>query len=407
MSAAAQSNSNLLRMTLPRRRLLLQGAKALGGALVYGRGSQISSLAAAFSGDTAPATTEGLIWYSRQYLTAETPVDHLGSWITPTSVFFVRNNLLMPTVSLDSWRLRVTGEVFRPLEFTFRDLQLLTPGNVTNTLECAGNGRAFFQPSVGGVPWRRGAVGTTVFSGPPLRDLLYKAGPKATARHVAFKGLDVVPDGAHEFVRSIPIEKALEPNTLIALRMNGAALAPEHGFPARALVPGWIGSCSIKWLREIHVMKSEFPGFYMQSAYRLPQSNVAVNSGSEVKSNAITSLALKSIITSPLDGYTIRTARGGRVEIRGAAWAGEYAIAKVEVSSDGGQRWERATLGLEQSKYAWRLWSHDWQPIPGSYHLFARAIDNYGNCQPLRPVWNSSGYLWNGIDQVHVTIAPE
>ena len=406
MSGAKQSNSNLLGMPLPRRKLLLQGARALGGTLVYCGGFRISSLAAAFSGD-APPTADGLMWYSRQYLTAETSVDRLDSWMTPAGVFFVRNNLLMPNVSLDSWRLRITGEVSRSLEFTFRDLQSFTPRDVTNTLECAGNGRAFFQPSVGGVPWRRGAVGTAVFSGPPLRDLLEKAGMTPAARHVSFKGLDIVPEGAHEFVRSIPIEKALEPNTLIALRMNGAALTQEHGFPARALVPGWIGSCSIKWLSDIHVMKSEFPGFYMQSAYRLPQSAATRESRSEVTSHAITSLAVKSIITSPLDGSTVKMVRGGGIEIRGAAWAGEHAIVKVEVSSDGGQSWERATLGLEQSKYAWRRWSHDWHPGPGTYRLLAWATDNQGNCQPLRPAWNSSGYLWNGIDQVHVTIAPD
>ena len=389
-------------MTLPRRTFLFGGAKA-SGALVC-RGVLPRSLrAAVVPADAQAATSDGLIWYSRRYLTAETTADQLGSRITPTAVFYLRNNLLMPTVSVDSWKLRVTGEVLRTLEFSFHELQSLRSANVTNTLECAGNGRAFFDPSVRGVPWRRGGIGTAIFSGPPLRDLLSKAGLKATARHVAFRGLDVVPVNAHEFVRSIPIEKALDPSTLIALQMNGAALTPEHGFPARALVPGWIGSCSIKWLTEICVSKSEFPGFYMQSAYRrsLPSSALESNA---MDTSAITSLIVKSIITSPPDGSTVRPARDGHVEVRGAAWAGEQGIARVEVSTDGGHHWNGARLSAEQDKYAWRLWGYDWHPQSGAYVVMARATDDQGNVQPLHPPWNPFGYLWNGIDQVRVTI---
>src|SRR5437763_11708 len=212
--------------------------------------------------DKSPNTDE-LIWYSTHYLTAEMPMDRLTSWITPTENFFVRNTLLLPEIPLDVWRLRVTGEVQNPFELTFRDLQQLPRASVTNTLECAGNGRAFFHPHTEGVPWRRGAVGNAVFSGPRLRDLLEKCGLKPGAHHVAFKGLDIVPAGALEFVRSIPITKALEPTTLVALQMNGAPLQPQHGFPARSLVPGWIGSCSIKWLCEIRVLSEEFSGIYM------------------------------------------------------------------------------------------------------------------------------------------------
>jgi len=275
-------------------------------------------------------------------------------------------------------------------------LQQLRAVEVTNTLECAGNGRAFFTPKIGGVRWGRGGVGNAAFSGPRLRDLLEKAGVKAGARHVAFKGMDVIPAGAQAFVRSIPIAKAIEPSTLVALKMNGAPLSVEHGFPARALVPGWIGSCSIKWLSEIRVLRDEFDGFYMQSAYRL------FNSAG--KREAITSLQVKSIITSPEDGANISARNHDPIRVQGAAWAGENAIAKIEISFGGGN-WHPAQLAPGHSKFAWRLWSFKWRPArAGSYVLQARATDDYGKVQPERTTWNSSGYLWNGIDKVRVAV---
>jgi DMSO/TMAO reductase YedYZ molybdopterin-dependent catalytic subunit len=222
------------------------------------------------------------------------------------------------------------------------------------------------------------------------------------ARHVAFKGSDIVPEGAQEFVRSIPIAKAVDPSTLIALQMNGTPLAPEHGFPARALVPGWIGSCSIKWLTEIRVLAEEHDGFYMRSAYRLPDagSQLLHKTGA---TRAITSLKVKSIITSPQEGTQIQGAE--RVSVSGAAWAGERTIRKVEISTDGGRRWHAADLGSEHSKYAWRLWTYNWKPAtPGQYILQARATDDRGSIQPVQPSWNPSGYLWNGIDKVRLTV---
>jgi len=183
----------------------------------------------------------------------------------------VRNHMHEPsTLDAESWELKISGEVEKPLTMKFADLARMEPHTVTNTLECAGNGRAFQRPRVPGVQWEKGAVGTARFSGPRLRDLLQRAGVKSTGRHVMFHGLDEVPGKVPPFIRSIPIEKANDDDTLVAMRMNGEALTKHHGFPARALVPGWIGAASCKWLSEIKVLDKEFDGNFMKPGYRYP-----------------------------------------------------------------------------------------------------------------------------------------
>jgi len=385
-------------MLFARRKFLTRGMQLLGSALVPN--SLLADLLQSAPANVAPQNDD-LIWYSSRYLTAEMPMDQLNSWITPTKNFFVRNNLLMPEIDLDRWRLRISGEVEKPLEFTFGDLHQLSTASVTNTLECAGNGRAFFDPKIKAVPWRRGGVGNAVFRGPRMRDLLEKAGLKSTARHVAFKGLDVVPAGAQEFIRSIPIDKALDPATLVASDMNGQPLTPAHGFPARALVPGWIGSCSIKWLCEIRVLSEEFNGFYMKSAYRLPPPG---SSPRESRTEALKSLIVKSIIAHPAENSTVLLPPSGVITVSGAAWAGERGIKKIEISTDGARAWSPATFDSEEAKYAWRLWKYDWRPRPGAYVIQSRATDDAGHVQPAHPRWNASGYLWNGPDHVRVTV---
>jgi len=386
-------------MLFARRKFLTRGMQLLGSALVP------SSLLADLlqGGPTAGGALQAddLIWYSSRYLTAEMPMDQLNSCITPTKNFFVRNNLLMPEIDLDRWRLRISGEVEKPLEFTFGDLRQLSTASVANTLECAGNGRAFFDPQIKAVPWRRGGVGNAVFRGPRMRDLLEKAGLKSTARHVAFKGLDVVPAGAQEFIRSIPLDKALDPATLVASDMNDQPLTPAHGFPARALVPGWVGSCSIKWLCEIRVLSEEFNGFYMKSAYRLPPPG---SSPRESRTEALKSLIVKSIIAHPAENSTVVLPPSGVITVSGAAWAGERKIKKIEISMDGARAWSPATFDSEKAKYAWRLWKYDWRPRPGAYVIQSRATDDAGHVQPAHPRWNASGYLWNATDRVRVTV---
>jgi len=215
----------------------------------------------------------------------------------------------------------------------------------------------------------------------------------------------VVPVGSEQFIRSIPIAKVMDPNTLLAASMNGTALTLEHGYPVRALVPGWIGSCSIKWLSEVRVLESEFEGLYMSTAYRIPEQPMQMSQRRPGLGTVITSLAVKSIIAHPQDGAVLPLPSSGTIRVAGAAWAGEKSITQVDISTDGGQSWRATALGNDQAKYAWRLWDYDWKPrAPGSYLLLSRATDQDGNVQPQQPRWNPAGYLWNGIDRIRLMV---
>jgi DMSO/TMAO reductase YedYZ molybdopterin-dependent catalytic subunit len=205
------------------------------------------------------------------------------------------------------------------------------------------------------------------------------------------------------FIRSIPIDKALDADTLIATHMNGSPLTKHHGFPARALVPGWIGAASCKWLTEIKVLDSEFVGNFMNPGYRFP--NHPGRPGEAVKpedTHPVTALDVKSVIVGPLNDAKLKA---GRVLIHGAAWAGEANVVKVEISTDGGTRWNAASLGHDQAHYAWRLWSYGWNASAGEHKILSRATDSLGRIQPASPVWNPGGYLYNAVDEVsiHVT----
>jgi sulfite oxidase len=350
------------------------------------------------------AGKDGMIVRSVRFLDLEAPPEYLTSFITPVPHFFVRNHMHEPS-ALDpsSWKLSVGGEVDKPFSLTLADLAKLEAHTVTNTLECAGNGRAFHNPVVPGVQWEKGAVGTARFSGPQLKALLERAGLKSTAKHVMFRGLDDVPGRVPAFIRSIPIEKALEADTLVATKMNGAALTKHHGFPARALVPGWIGAASCKWLTEIKLLDKPFDGNFMSPGYRMP--NQPVKPGEAVKpeeTHSVTALGVKSLIAAPLEGATTKSKL---ITVRGAAWAGEADITKVEISTDGGDTWQPAALDAEHARYTWRLWSYRWKPAKrGDYVIRSRATDNQGRTQSATAEWNPSGYLYNAYDQVKVHV---
>jgi DMSO/TMAO reductase YedYZ molybdopterin-dependent catalytic subunit len=349
---------------------------------------------------------ELMIVRSRRFFDLEMPLDRLQSWITPADLFFVRNHVGEPySLNVASWKLNVGGEVEHPVELTYDDLSKLESATVTNTLECAGNGRAFFNPHAPGIQWQRGAVGNARWSGPRLKDVLARAGVKPTGKHVLFKGLEEPPGKVPQFMRSIPMEKALDPDTLVATHMNGEKLPKHHGFPARVLVPGWIGAASMKWVTEITVLDHEFDGNYMKPGYRIPTRALAP--GEELKPDdvtiPVTRLNVKSVIASPGDGSTART---GLIPVHGAAWAGEAEITRVDISTDGGNTWTPAQLGADHAKYSWRLWNYAWTANkPGEYVIMSRAADSSGRVQPAQAAWNPSGYLWNAIDQVKIHVA--
>jgi sulfite oxidase len=386
---------------ISRRDFLKQvsGAMAAAGAV-----PPLLTWAAAGSRVEIPGE-EDLIVRSARFLDLETPPEFFNSWITPVPRFFVRNHMHEPsTLDPDTWRLTIGGEVEKPLTLSLADLTKLEKHLVINTLECAGNGRAFQQPHVPGIQWQKGAVGTARFTGPRLRDLLQRAGVKTTGKHVMFHGLDEVPGKVPPFIRSIPLEKATDADTLIAIHMNDAPLTKHHGFPARALVPGWVGAASCKWITEIKVLDKEFDGNFMKPGYRFP--NHPGKPGDPVNpddTHPITALSVKSVISTPADGSTLKS---HSVHIQGVAWAGEADVARVEISTDSGATWKPAQLGREQSKYAWRLWTYAWKaPKSGDYTFMARATDTQGRTQPEPAVWNPSGYLYNAIDQVRIHVA--
>jgi len=347
---------------------------------------------------------EGMVVRSHRFFDLEMPVEYANSFVTPVEHFFVRNHMHEPsTLDGAEWRLSLSGEVEKPLGLTLTELRKMEQHSVINTLECAGNGRAFAVPHVPGVQWQKGAIGTARFSGPRLKDVLERAGVKANGKHVMFRGLDEVPGKVPAFVRSIPIEKAMDGDTLAALNMNGAPLTKHHGFPARALVPGWIGAASCKWLTEIKVLDKEFEGNFMSPGYRMPNHPVKPGEAVDVAdTHPATALNVKSLIASPGDSSTVKSRA---VHIQGVAWAGEADIEKVEVPFDSGASWQAAQLGKDQSHYAWRLWSHSWKaPQAGDYTIMSRATDSAGRVQPDSVQWNPSGYLINVVDRVRIHV---
>ncbi|MEO8595132.1 MAG: sulfite oxidase [Candidatus Solibacter sp.] len=333
----------------------------------------------------------------------ETPVQYFDSWLTPIDAFFVRQHLPRPAaVAPADYRITLNGLVSKPLQLTLADLQKLPQHTVPATLECTGNGRAFFTPKLPGIQWGRGAVGNAEWTGPRLSDVLKLAGLAASASFLEIDGADNGVLQTPDFVRSMPREKALHPATLLALKMNGET--PEiHGLPVRLIVPGWDGTSWVKWVVRLTATAKESGGFFMNPGYRYPK--YALPPGTPARPaelDVIEGMLVKSTLTFPEDQSK---APLGAMTIRGFAWAGENAIERVEVSTDGGARWQNATLSPQKLPFAWRLFTLPWTPKdPGYYSILSRATDTAGRVQPVVPAWNPSGYLWNGIDRVGVTV---
>ena len=333
----------------------------------------------------------------------EMPLDGFTDWITPIDRFFVRCHTYTPKVNLSEWSLKVDGVVAQPMTLTMDDLKKLPRTELVGVLECAGNGRRFYEPRVPGAQWAFGAVGNGRWAGVRLRDVLEKAGIKSSATEILCDGADVPLGKMPDFQRTIPTAKALHPDTLLAYEMNGQALPVEHGFPLRVIVPGWAGDSWVKWLQHIEVLDHEFEGFWMKSAYRHPTHPVSPGTAVDPSEMVpVTDLNVKSVIATPTSW-----ALPGNVRIQGTAWSNTSPVSKVEVSIDGGQSWKPANLGGQQTKYGWRLWQHDFKAAEGKYTLLSRATNMAGQTQPLSQEWNPPGYLWNVAQAVPVTISTQ
>ena len=376
--------------------------------LSLNRRDAVTSLLAAASALQAQETVRiagkrSMIVHNDRPEDLETPLAHFAEWLTPNDVFFVRQHLPRPRVNETSFRLTINGRVSREVALTAEDLRKLPQTSVTAVLECTGNGRAFFSPRVAGVQWGRGAVGNAEWSGPKLLDVLKLAGADLESAYVTVNGADVGIAKTPDFVRSLPMRKAVHPATLLALKMNGETLPQLHGFPLRLIVPGWDGTSWVKWVSTLTVSNEQDNGFYMNPAYRFPRNPVPPGvAANPAELEVIEDMPVKSYITGHEDGEKIAAAP---VVLRGMAWAGEQHVVKVEVSTDGGATWSPSSLTPQTMPYTWRLWTYEWKPKgPGYYTIMSRATDSAGRSQPIVATWNPSGYLFNAIDRIGLTV---
>lgn len=374
-------------MVIDRRRFVsLSAAAALAPA----------ALAAAVSRPRAH-----LLQMNGYAVNAETPLELLTEYLTPNELFFVRSHWNPRTPDPKQWRLTIDGEVASPMHFSLAELRKLPAAEATCVLQCAGNGRGLYTPTVPGVQWRYGAVGNARWRGVRVKDVLEKAGLKANAKHLHTFGSDDPPEKVPPFHRSIELEKVLE-DGLLAFEMNGQPLPVEHGAPLRLVVPGWAGDHWMKWLMRISPQAEPQKGFYVETAYRYPlQPGAPGVTFKPDEMKPVTSLFVKSNITTAPAKAKVGVAE----TLRGFALSGAPGIESVELSDDDGATWKSAELDPRHDRYSWRLWSFRWTPSqPGKATLFVRATDSSGSIQPRQAVWNQSGYLFNSWQSAEVEV---
>jgi sulfite dehydrogenase len=339
----------------------------------------------------------------------ETPIEYFRTAITPSRAFFVRYHLsAIPEVGAADWKLAVGGDAAgSELAFTLEELKkAFKPAEVTAVCQCSGNRRGLFEPHVPGVEWGVGAMGNAIWRGVRLKDVLAKAGVKPEALEVVFDGADRgAIDKTPDFVKSLPVEMALDENTLIAFEMNGRPIPHWNGFPARLVVPGWTGTYWVKQLVSVKVVSKPEGNFWMSTAYRLPRGRFNTPSfKSQVKeaNEPITTMVVNSLITSQKSGQ--RVPRGRPVEVKGIAWDGGSGIARVEVSGDG-KDWRPAKLGRDLGRFSFREFSFAFKPRePGPLTVMARATARSGETQVEQLIHNPAGYHHNVIQRLQLDV---
>jgi DMSO/TMAO reductase YedYZ molybdopterin-dependent catalytic subunit len=348
----------------------------------------------------------GLITREREPQNLEFPFGSLDSYLTPNERFYVRCHFRVPNLDRAAYKLRVEGAVERPFEINLEELRKLEQRTVTATLECAGNSRVLLVPPVPGAQWEQGAVSNAEWTGVPLSALLDRAGAKTDAVDVVLEGADKgeprtepKPPGTTTFFRSIPIAKARKPEVLIALAMNGKELPVSHGFPVRAIVPGYYGMSSVKWLTRIQVLAEPHQGYWQTTEYAYWD-----RSGGTPVRRPLRDMRIKSLIARPALHELVRA--GASYRVFGAAWTGDADVNKVEVSVDGGKTWVDAPLTDKPVRFAWRRWEYDWRAPaqPGPHTLLSRATDSLGHTQPATHNRDTGNYAIHHVLPVEVEI---
>lgn len=353
-------------------------------------------------------TRPGMITREAEPCNLEFPFCTLEGRLTPPGQHYVRSHFAAPDLDPRAWRLTVDGEVERPLSLSLDELRAMPSRTVTVTMECAGNGRVFLTPKVRGVAWELGAVGTAAWTGVPLPAVLERVGVRSGAREVVLESADsgrltepVATPGTIPYARSLPLDKALG-DVLLAYAVNGEALPQRHGFPLRAVVPGWYGMAAVKWLAALRVTAPPFAGYFQTVDYatwerqgELPPQLVP-----------LAQMQVKAQVARPSPHEALALGRPYRIS--GAAWTGEGTVTRVEVSTDSGEAWQDAGFLDPPEPHVWRRWHLSWTPqIPGNTTVLARATDSRGQMQPSTHDPGRGGYMVNFPLPIPVTVLPQ
>jgi len=329
------------------------------------------------------------------------PLESLEYDVTPIGQHYLLIHFDIPKLNQSDHIISFTGDFLNPFTLNYKDIKKMPSQTIPVTLECAGNGRSSMEPRSFSMPWSYGAVGTSEWTGTPMKALIKSAKPKNDAINFIFTGADRGFDSGleHNFERSLTVDQINNLDVLLVYEMNGKPLLPQHGAPFRIVVPGWYGMASVKWLSKIKASTEPFQGYQQVGTYRYRQKR-------DDEGEPITSMKVKSLMKPPgIPDWTSRKriVTSGKVDLMGRAWSGGgRQIIKVEVSINGS--WHNAIVDKNSSKYAWTKWNFEWTAIPGDYIISSRATDKTGDIQPLEALFDVGGFANNSVQKTHVFV---
>jgi len=393
------------------RRALLAGSISLAATRAFAGSALLSAGVPPGVADVAELSAlpgkRPLIRLSHRPPNYETPVSEFTGPITPNDAFFVRYHLTdIPEIDSAKWRLTISGGS-GPLALSLDDLKQFPAVEITAVCQCAGLRRGLSDPHVAGVEWGHGAMGCARWKGARLKDVLAKAGVPANAIEVVMDGADgPALDKTPDFVKCLPLAKAMDDNTLLAYEMNGEPLPHFNGAPVRVIAPGWVATYWVKHVTDIRFADKPFDGFWMQKAYRIPAGRFPTLDRFASQENAatapITEMMVNSLIVSPVDRATLAK---GRLSVSGLAWDSGHGVDRVDVSTDGGVSWKAAELGEDLGRFAFRPFHLEVDATSGPLTILSRASNKSGQSQTQKPIWNPAGYHNNAFSSVTVTLA--